>query len=48
MYMRRPYYRLYRFIHKQQRYENDVASEMQKMRKKVTVQMKVEAINRQD
>lgn len=38
-------YRSYLLIHKSQQYDDDVASEMQKMRKKAAVQMRSKAFN---
>lgn len=41
-------YRSYHLIQKSQRYENDVPSKIQKMRKKVAVQMESQSINSKD
>lgn len=38
-------YRCYRLIHKSQRHDDDVASEIQKMHRKVAVQVKEQAFN---
>lgn len=41
-------YQLYRLIHNSQWYDDDITSEMQKVHKKVAVQMKDQALNGKD
>lgn len=48
MYWKTVEYSTYRFIRKPELYENEVASEIQKVRKDVAVQKKNEALNEKD